>query len=156
MFLRNKKPFVREIKLKKEYPFMYEGFMIVTQNILYLLVEQKAGLTDALSFQFAIFKFGHPNDEVLGAHPMAKYGLGYYGIFEVLNSPWIEELKIGNRIHPSHSDSMFDDYKHFIITYKDNTLDVISREMKEIVLTTEQISSIVFEQIGYLAENITE
>jgi len=153
MFFKKDKPIVKEIKLKKEYPFMYEGFMIATQNILYLLLEENAGLTDALSFQFRIFKFGHPNDEVLGAHPMAKYGLRHYGIFEVSNSPWIEELKIGNRIHPSHTDDMFDDYKHFIITYKDNTLDVIFRKMQEIVLTTEQLTAIILEQITYLAKD---
>ena len=129
---------------------MYEGFTIATQNILYLLLEENLGLIDGLSFPFRIFKFGSPNDEALGSHLMTKYGLSFYGIFEVINSPWIEELKISNRIHPSHHDSMFKDYKHYIITYKDNTLEVVSNEMTEIELSKDDLINIVSEQINYI------
>jgi hypothetical protein len=37
-----------------------------------------------------IMKFGYPNDEALSGHPLYEKGLRRYGLFEVLNSSWIE------------------------------------------------------------------
>jgi len=33
-------------------------------------------------------KFGGPNDEALGGHPLYERGLGRYGVYEVFNSSW--------------------------------------------------------------------
>src|SRR6185503_14790062 len=39
-----------------------------------------------------ITKFGYPNDEALGGHPLYKHGLEAYGVFEVLRSSWIRQM----------------------------------------------------------------
>jgi hypothetical protein len=75
---------------------------------------------------FLQFTHGYPNDEALGAHPLGKFGLKFYDVFEVSGSPVIEELKKRNRVHPRHTDSLFDRYRHWIFTFQDETLDVIS------------------------------
>jgi len=83
----------------------------------------------------------------LGAHPMRKYGLGFYGIYEVYNSPWIEEISNANKIHPRNTDNMYEDFKHFIITYKDNTLDIISKHFSETTLQKDDVNTIISEEI---------
>lgn len=84
---QEEKPEVREVTLKKEYRFMYENFIVSSQQNLYLLLEEDNEIIDALKFNFLIYKFGYPNDEVLESHPMYKFGLSFYGLYEVINSP---------------------------------------------------------------------
>jgi len=43
--------------------------------------------------------FGYPNDEALGGHPLFEHGLGFYDIFEVLNSSWIQRLRDQNLVN---------------------------------------------------------
>jgi hypothetical protein len=145
-------PKVNEIKLKKEYKFMYENFIISSQRDLYLLLEESDGKIETLHFNFLIYKYGFPNDETIGAHPMAKYGLGFYGLFEVLNSPWIIEIRNSNRIYPMHNENKFDDYKHYIARFKDVTLDVICSKLEELQLTKEQLNEIVNKEIEFIKE----
>ena len=68
-------PEVVEVVLRKNYRFMYENFVIATQGDLYLLLEKSGGMVDALKFDFSIFKYGSPNDEVAGAtrYPSAAW-----------------------------------------------------------------------------------
>ena len=145
-------PKINEIKLKKDYKFMYENFLISSQHDLYLFLEENEGLIDAIKFKFLIYKYGYPNDEAMGAHPMAKYGLGFYGLFEVKNSPWIIEIRNSNRIHPGHDDNMYSNYNHYVARFKDVTLDVICSKMEELQLTKEQVTEIINKEIGFLKE----
>jgi hypothetical protein len=142
-----------ELKLKQNYRFMYENFLISGQRELYLMLEANNGIIDVLKFNFYVYKYGYPNDEALGSHPMAKYGLGFYGLFEVLNSPWIKEICEGNKIHPRHDDSMYDDYKHYIVRFKDVTLDVLCSKMEELQLTKEQILETVNKEIEFIKKD---
>jgi len=151
MGIFSRTPSVKEISLKKEYKFMYENFVISSQRELYLLLARNNDIVDALKFEFKIYKFGYPNDEALGAHPMAKFGLGFYGFFEVKNSPWIDELRNLNRAaHERHTDSMYSNYRHYIARFKDVTLDVISRPFEEVQLTSDDIFKLVKQQLDYL------
>lgn len=150
--IASEKPIVKEIKLKKEYKFMYENFLISGQQDLYLLLEENDGLLDTLRFKFLIYKYGYPNDEAMDAHPMAKYGLGFYGLFEVLNSPWIIEIRNSNWIHPRHNNNMYNDYKHYIARFKDVTLDVICSKMDELQMTKGQLIEIVNKEIEFIKE----
>ena len=143
----NRQPKVTEIKLSKDYKFMYENFVISTQNELYLMLEEKNGLINVLKFSFLIYKYGYPNDEGLGVHSMAKYGLRWYGFYHVVNSIWINEL---NEKRPKVSYDIFADREHYIITFKDVTLDIISDKFEEVTLTNEQIYSLIKLQISYL------
>jgi hypothetical protein len=77
---------------------------------------------------FLHFRHGYPNEEALGAHPLAKHGLKFYDVFEVDRSPLIEELKQRNSIHPRHSDALFAKDRHWVFTFQDETLDVIGRD----------------------------
>jgi hypothetical protein len=148
LFKKNNTVTVTEISLKKEYAFMYENFIVASQQKLYLLLEQSNEIIDALQFDILIFKFGYPNDEV--SHPYAKFGLGAYGLFEVKNSPWVTELKENNSQHHRHAESLFDNYKHYVARFKDVTVEAICRQMEEVQLTKADFLAFVDEQISYL------
>lgn len=145
-------PKVNEIKLGKAYKFMYENFLISGQRELYLLLKEHDGFLDIIRFNFLIYKYGYPNDEAMGAHSMAKYGLGFYGLFEVVNSPWIIEISDSNRIHPPYNANIYSEYKHYIARFKDVTLDVISTKMEELQLTKDQLMEIVNKEIEFIKE----
>jgi hypothetical protein len=81
-----------------------------------------------LRFKSRCHKFGSPNDEALGGHPLSRYGLKFYEFHVVENSPWLAEMCCQNRVHPRHSDWMFADLRHWIISFQDSTLEVVGRE----------------------------
>jgi hypothetical protein len=143
----SKEPIVKKKLLKKEYKFMYESFVLSHHSDLYLVIEERNGIVSTLKFQSSLYKYGYPNDEV--SHPLAKYGLGVYDFFEVENSPWIEEIKMVNRAHPRHRDSMFNNQKHYIAAFKDEVFEVICSSFEEVELTTHDILKFVSERLQY-------
>lgn len=149
MFSAN--PKVTEVKLSRDYAFMYENFAILTQSGSYLLLENNGDSIHALHFNSPYSKYVGPNDEAHAGHPLTKYGLGIYGLFEVSNSPWISEMMLANRVHPSHSDSMFKSYRHYIACFKDIKFESVCREMKELTLTKGEIEILVNSELLNLA-----
>lgn len=73
-------------------------------------------------------KWGPPNDEALDGHPHYEAGLGYYGVFEVTDSDWVMELERQNSVHSKHVPGLFSGYRHFIVTFKDSTLEFLAKE----------------------------
>jgi len=140
-------PVVREVTLKKKYSFQYENFVLSTQHDLYLMLEKEGPSVSALKFRFSSFKYGSPNDEARGSHPLTRYGLGFYGLFQVENSPWIHELMAANRVHPRHQDSMFSDRQHYIACFKDVMLEVVCREFEEIEIEESALLSILQSEL---------
>jgi hypothetical protein len=139
---------VTEISLKKDYAFMYENFIVSSQQKVFLLLEQTDNIIDALQFDFLIYKYGYPNDEV--SHPLSKYGLGSYGLFQVVNSPWVTELRDNNRQHHRHTESSFEGYKHYIAKFKDVTIEIICTKMEEKQLAKSELLGFIDEQIGHI------
>lgn len=72
-----------------------------------------------------VIKYGSPNDEALRGHRLYASGLRSYSAYEVLNSSWIAELEMANRVHPRHSRAMFADLRHYIFTFHDSTLEFV-------------------------------
>jgi hypothetical protein len=139
---------ITEVTLKKQYAFMYENFIVSSQQTLYVMLEENDGKIDALKFDPKLFKYGYPNDEI--SHPLEKFGLGSYGFFEVTHSEWIKEIREINKSHPSHTDSLFDKDKHYIAKFKDVTIEIICTEFEEVELTKEDLTNFLTEQISYL------
>lgn len=91
----------------------------------------------------SITKFGYPNDEALGGHPLYKRGLQAYGVFEVLGSSWIRQMTEQNRVcFPQTTDSK---RRHFIFTFHDSTFECVADSVKA-TLSTEPYEQI-FRQI---------
>lgn len=141
---------VVEITLRKHYRFMYENFVIATQGSIYLLLERSGELVDVLKFDGSTLKYGSPNDEARGDHPLMAHGLGFYGLFEVSHSPWIRELMTANRVHPSHQDSHYSDLKHYVACFKDVMLEVVCRQMQEVQMPVSEVHALVSKQLDFL------
>jgi hypothetical protein len=138
---------VSEVKLSRDYAFMYENFVILTQNDAYLFLEKNGDCTQALHFSSARCRYGGPNDEARGGHPLARYGLGLYGLYVVENSPWIHEMMVANRVHPRHADTLFSRDKHYIACFKDVMFESVCREVREVTLTKREIEALISREL---------
>jgi hypothetical protein len=127
---------------------MYQNFIVSTQQVLCLLLEYNDDIVEVLKFKFSQYKYGYPNDEV--GHPYMRYGLGLYGFYEVKNSPWIVELKGQNKKHPSHDDRFYKDRKHYIVRFKDVTLEVVTTSYEELKMTRSDINDILVSELNNL------
>lgn len=137
-----------EIKLVKPYRFMYGNFIIAPQHETYLLLERCNDKVDVLYFDSPDLRYGAPNDEVRGGHPLSQFGLLTYGLFEVLYSPLVQEKMIANRVHPRHSDAMFEGKRHFIVGFKDVTAEIVCRSFAERTMTVAEVATLVQEQLA--------
>jgi hypothetical protein len=112
-----------------------EPAMWASEHALLVAYFTRGGDTVAvLRFDSWCHKFGYPNEEALSGHPLYQYGLECYGFHLVENSPWIAELCRQNRVHSRHTDSLFADLRHWIMTFHDTTLEVVGREARVIGL----------------------
>jgi len=74
-------------------------------------------------------KFGYPNDEALGGHPLAKKGVRFYETYEVERSSWIAEKTEQNRVNfPNTAEDTRS--RHFIFTFHDSTFECIAWGLK--------------------------
>ncbi|MHA7681585.1 hypothetical protein [Cupriavidus sp. PET2-C1] len=142
MFKKEPKISVSKMQLSRDYSFMYENFVILTQSSAYLLLEKSGNNVYALHFDSPHCKYGGPNDEAHGGHPLAKHGLGLYGLFAVDNSPWVQERMVANRTHPRHSDAMFSRYRHYIACFKDVKFESMCQEVREVILSESELEEI--------------
>jgi hypothetical protein len=89
--------------------------------------------------QCLLTRFGYPNDEALGGHPLYRRGLRFYGVFEVLNSSWARQVTTQNRVtFPNTTD----DYagRHFVFTFHDGTFECLARDLQVEVSSDSRIS----------------
>ena len=64
------------------------------------------------------------NDEGLGSHPYAKAGLQYYEFNELFDSAETKRWKVLRG-------------RHWVITFKDQTLDIVAQEARVAIADTE-------------------
>src|ERR1022692_406134 len=79
-----------------------------------------------LKFEIVLqHRFGYPSDEALHGHPLYPFGLKHYGFFVVENSPLIDEIEEQNQCHSRHRPGIYAKFRHWVITFHDETLEVI-------------------------------
>ena len=142
---QNRTPKAFEVPLKRSYEFLYENFVIATQHDLYLLLGKSGDKVSGIRFCSSVFKYGYPNDEV--PHPLYQYGLGFYDLYTIENSKWIEEIRSLNSNHPSDAPYLHEGKKHYIVSFKDVTLEVIAREIEEFEISTSELSQIISQEL---------
>jgi hypothetical protein len=85
--------------------------------------------------------FGYPNDEALGEHPLYKAGLQFYAFNEVKDSPYVRELATRNaRVFPG-SEQRYVKWRHWIVTFHDDTLEVIGEGLEFLGVTSADSAS---------------
>jgi hypothetical protein len=107
-----------------------EAVVFATETQLFLRYSTDNDKTAIIQFPLVrIFQFGSPNDEALGGHPLAQFGLKYYQVHRIDNSPWIAELERRNSIHPRHDKELFlKNVVHYVFTFQDSTLECVVSE----------------------------
>jgi hypothetical protein len=110
-------------------------FLIQTERSAFLLINVseamisggiKTGGVAVLEFKDPLLtKFGYPNDEALGGHPLIRRGLNYYTAQEVLSSSWVEAVNAQNNVVFPKSD-IFSDKHHYILSFHDTTFEIIA------------------------------
>lgn len=92
----------------------------------------QSGSTAILHFEGVLYyAMGYPNDEVLNAHPLYPNGLEFYAFHVVENSPLIADLDRRNQIHKQHvAGAYIKRFRHWIITFHDQTLEVVARNAR--------------------------
>jgi hypothetical protein len=73
---------------------------------------------------------GGPNDEALHGHALWPKGLRYYGLFRVRNSPWLMELERTNSVHDQYDPAGWDSMHHFIFTFHDETVEILTSDLE--------------------------
>ncbi|RJT41810.1 hypothetical protein D3227_03675 [Mesorhizobium waimense] len=96
---------------------------------------------------YLALQFGPPNDEAISGHRLYVLGLRPYSVFEVLNSSWISSLEKANRVHSSHTPDLFSDYRHFILTFHDSTLEFIAESFST-SLHEGAVLAVLMETVG--------
>ena len=92
--------------------------------------EAQASLALAEFKQSEAVKLGPPNDEVLHGHPLHGRGLGGYGTYVVENSRWVAELIEINRVHDHFDPRSWQDKRHFLLVFHDETVEAVAREIE--------------------------
>lgn|SRR6266853_1197196 len=85
------------------------------------------GSVALLKFESVLhYRLGYPNDEALQGHPLYQFGLEPYAFFAVENSPLTAEIEKQNEGHAQHRPGIYARFRHWVVTFHDDTLEVIA------------------------------
>src|SRR5215469_10023313 len=114
----------------------------------------EAGSTAILQFEGVLYyELGYPNDESLNAHPLYSSGLGFYDFHVIENSPLIADLDRRNQVHKRHvAGAYIKRFRHWIITFHDETLEVVATNAR-FVHTSEKKPSLAVFRFSTLRDN---
>ena len=133
------------IKLDLGYePAAFEGGPILVQTELSTFVifkavfskrdvKEKTRMAGLALVEFThchVSKFGLPNDDAWGGHPLYSVIVdadAWLSIMEVRNSSWKAELERQNKV--SYPDWDWP-HKHFIISFRESTLECIAKDIQ--------------------------
>ncbi len=101
-----------------------------------------------VSFEGNTFKFGIANDEVFNGLPNYEQGIEWAQIIQ--NSKWIEGLKQINKVHPYFDESKWENQNHYILTFKDEILEIVATgyEIEVFRTSSKRIAQEVVERIN--------
>ena len=98
---------------------------------------------------------GYPNDEASSAHPLYASGLEFCGFHIVENSPIIADLDHRNYVHERHvAGAYMKRFRHWIITFHDETLEVVARNASFVRTSQKKPRLAVLEHAQSFFEDI--
>ena len=94
-----------------------------------------------------VSRFGYPNDEARWGIP--QYKDVSYGIYEVKNSSWVEEVVRLNRFRfPNTSDDWIRRTRHFLFAFHDDTFECLAGDLS--LEVSEEPYEVIFQRIRQL------
>lgn len=130
-------------------PAVYSDETGLTCAYVARATHSESGSTTAiLHFEDVLYyAMGYPNDEVLNAHPLYGSGLGFYDFHVVEDSPLVADLDRRNQMHARHvAGSYIKRFRHWIITFHDETLEVVARNARFVRTTEKEPGRAVLER----------
>jgi hypothetical protein len=79
-------------------------------------------------------RFGGPNDEVFGGHPLTGRGFGGYGAYLVQNSRWIALQRTINGVHDNYDPYRWNQYEHYLLAFHDDMFECIAEGYRTVEL----------------------
>ncbi len=89
-----------------------------------------------------IHKLGNPNDEVLHGHALYKFGLNVYAGQQIEHSQWLAEVIKVNSVHSRRNPVMFEKYKHYLISFKENTFECLAESYRVEVHSDKSVAEL--------------
>jgi hypothetical protein len=75
-----------------------------------------------------VVRFGFPNDEVVHGHPCGADLMGYR-VHIIHESPWLQELRQIEAVHPQVDEHPFAESRHYFLTFHDSSLEAIATDL---------------------------
>lgn len=97
-------------------------------------------------------RHGHPNDEAFPGHPLYQHGLKGFGIAEVEDTPWMDEIKAVNAVQFPNSTQREWKCRHHIFPLKEVTLEVLWGDF-EFEIQDEPFEEVQNGMLKWMAEN---
>lgn len=73
-------------------------------------------------------RFGFPNDEVVHGHPCGL-DLMHYRVHIIHHSPWLDDLRKIESVHPESPSPPFRTAHHYCLTFHDSSLEAIATRL---------------------------
>ena len=125
----NGQQFAVEWQVEAEWPRMPENAILITGPLAAVLTFDGAAAVLQVVFQHLNgVRFSCISDEVITGHPLFGKGLSAYGLFKVMNSAWLDELRRCDAVHPQHNDAHWKAATHYLLCFKDRIVDVITAQ----------------------------
>ncbi len=74
------------------------------------------------------FKFGGPNDEVFGGHPLTGKGFGGYGAYVVANSMWLDQEMRIQSVHSGFDPARWKAFRHYLLAFHDEMFECLAED----------------------------
>ena len=140
-------PFIMSDEHRVLLAYMVSESDEAVSSIVKMMTADSPGYVALVEFaQPCAHMFGPPNDETFLGHPLAERGLRPYGVFEVLDSSWIRQLAGMNKRHSRHSQSRYDDLRHYIFSFHDSTFECVAKSLA-VSLREGSLRDVMFEML---------
>ncbi len=94
---------------------------------------------------------GSPNDEVLHGHPLHGCGLDSYTAQRVINSTWIESLRLINSVHHCYRPEYWQSLNHYVLWFHDSSFECVAESFE-----LQTVDSNISDVLATLCSRLTE
>ncbi len=98
------------------------------------------------------FKFGGPNDEVFGGHPLTGKGFGGYGAYVVANSMWLDQEVRIQSVHSGFNPARWKDFRHYLLAFHDEMFECLAEDHRLCALDTSMADALEVAQKRLVAD----
>ena len=74
--------------------------------------------------------FGYPNDEAIPGHPLYRAGLGFGGVYEVLDSSWKQRIIAQNEVCFPRTPPQYYELRHFVFVLHDSMFECLAQSFE--------------------------